>query len=162
MAFFVHRLCIYIYTCMGGGMRKTLNLKNGQHFPLVLWPKKCNFLHRLCIYIYGQWQANSGPKADCGKPSYSMGSGKPTAARRPTTASHHTLWAVASQQWPEGQLWQAITPYTYMHAHITHAINHEHVVAPLKCCCKYWTLYGCYVCVWYTWSYVRAPYDVLH
>ena len=114
----------------------------------MLWPKKCNFLHRLCIYIYGQWQANSGPKADCGKPSYPMGSGKPTAARRPTTASHHTLWAVASQQRPEGQLWQAITPYTYMHAHITHAINHEHVVAPLKCCCKYWTLYGCYVCVY--------------
>ena len=66
---------------------------------------------RQAIIPYGRWQANSGPKANCGKPSHPMGSGKPTVARRPTVASHHTLWAVASQQWPEGQLWQANTPY---------------------------------------------------
>ena len=82
---------VYIYTCMDGGMRKTLNLKNGPHFPLCCDLKNAIFCTGY-VYTY-------------------MGSGKPTAARRPTAASHHTLWVVASQQRPEGRLRQAITPY---------------------------------------------------
>ena len=77
------------------------------HLTMLLTPYIC---------ICGRRQANSGPKANCGKPhtpyTY-MGGGKPTAARRPTAASHtHPMYVY-------------ICMHTSHHHPLTHAINHH-------------------------------------
>ena len=123
---------MYIYACMGGGMRKTLNLKNGQHFPLfgdlknIIFRAQAMYIHvwaaasqqrpkgqlrqanTTLLLLYGWRQANSGPKANCGKP--------------------HTPYVCIYGRWrtdsgPKANCGKPTQPYIYACTHHTPSIH---------------------------------------
>ena len=128
-----HTLCII--WAVANRQRPEGQLRQANTHPIIIWAvanrqRPEGRLRQANTHPMGRRQANSGPKASCGEPHTTLwGGGKPTAARRPTAASHtHPIhrWAAASQQRPEGQLWRAThnPMHIYIYMHTSYTIIH--------------------------------------